>query len=217
MPTAAQRADRDRDRARTAISGSRKWAATRSAGSPPAASSRNLPCPRPQRAFGITVGPDDNLWFTEMSGNKIGRITTGGRRHRVPHPRPAASLMGSPRVRTATSGSRKTGNKIGADHHRRNHHRVRRPHGHSQPRDHVGSGRQHLVHRNERQQDRPAGVTSPPTSPPPPTAVGNGHQLRRIAAAARVAAVRCRYRPFPRPTMVRRSALSWRRRMPRPR
>ena len=26
--------------------------------------------------FGITAGPDGNLWFTESSGNKIGRITT---------------------------------------------------------------------------------------------------------------------------------------------
>ena len=28
--------------------------------------------------FRITLGPDGNLWFTEYSGNKIGRITTGG-------------------------------------------------------------------------------------------------------------------------------------------
>jgi streptogramin lyase/type II secretory pathway pseudopilin PulG len=28
--------------------------------------------------IGITVGPDGNLWFTEDTGNKIGRITTGG-------------------------------------------------------------------------------------------------------------------------------------------
>src|SRR5271165_790374 len=27
---------------------------------------------------GITAGPDGNLWFTEFSGNKIGRITPGG-------------------------------------------------------------------------------------------------------------------------------------------
>ncbi len=27
---------------------------------------------------GITAGPDGNLWFTENSGNKIGRITTAG-------------------------------------------------------------------------------------------------------------------------------------------
>ncbi len=26
--------------------------------------------------FGITAGPDGNLWFTESSGNKIWRITT---------------------------------------------------------------------------------------------------------------------------------------------
>jgi streptogramin lyase len=28
--------------------------------------------------FGIAAGPDGNLWFTEYSGNKIGRITTAG-------------------------------------------------------------------------------------------------------------------------------------------
>src|SRR5205807_545031 len=27
---------------------------------------------------GITVGPDGNLWFTETSTDKIGRITPGG-------------------------------------------------------------------------------------------------------------------------------------------
>jgi virginiamycin B lyase len=28
--------------------------------------------------FGITAGPDGNLWFADPGGNKIGRITTGG-------------------------------------------------------------------------------------------------------------------------------------------
>jgi streptogramin lyase len=28
--------------------------------------------------IGITTGPDGNLWFTAMSGNAIGRITTAG-------------------------------------------------------------------------------------------------------------------------------------------
>jgi len=27
--------------------------------------------------FGITAGPDGALWFTELVGNRIGRITTG--------------------------------------------------------------------------------------------------------------------------------------------
>ena len=27
---------------------------------------------------GITAGPDGNVWFTELDGNRIGRITTGG-------------------------------------------------------------------------------------------------------------------------------------------
>src|SRR5438046_8196889 len=28
--------------------------------------------------FGITAGPDGNLWFAESNSNKIGRITTAG-------------------------------------------------------------------------------------------------------------------------------------------
>jgi streptogramin lyase len=28
--------------------------------------------------LGIAAGPDGALWFTEQSGNRIGRITTGG-------------------------------------------------------------------------------------------------------------------------------------------
>src|SRR5229473_2973862 len=28
--------------------------------------------------FGITAGPDGNLWFTEFNGNNVGRITTAG-------------------------------------------------------------------------------------------------------------------------------------------
>ncbi|HEY7126250.1 MAG TPA: protein kinase [Ktedonobacterales bacterium] len=29
--------------------------------------------------YGITTGPDGNLWFTELEGNQIGRITPGGK------------------------------------------------------------------------------------------------------------------------------------------
>jgi virginiamycin B lyase len=28
--------------------------------------------------YGITSGPDGNLWFTEANGNKIGRLTSQG-------------------------------------------------------------------------------------------------------------------------------------------
>lgn len=35
---------------------------------------------------GITVGPDGALWFTELSGNKIGRITTAGSLTEFPVP-----------------------------------------------------------------------------------------------------------------------------------
>jgi virginiamycin B lyase len=33
----------------------------------------------PERGpYGIAAGPDGNLWFTENSGNRIGRITQNG-------------------------------------------------------------------------------------------------------------------------------------------
>src|SRR5260370_39577957 len=36
-----------------------------------------FPLPAPSSAtFGITLGPDGKVWFTESSGNNIGRITT---------------------------------------------------------------------------------------------------------------------------------------------
>jgi len=35
-----------------------------------------FPLPLPGEPFGITAGPDGNVWFTEAFGNKIGRITT---------------------------------------------------------------------------------------------------------------------------------------------
>jgi virginiamycin B lyase len=34
--------------------------------------------PAPDDSWGITTGPDGNLWFTEFSNNKIGRITPSG-------------------------------------------------------------------------------------------------------------------------------------------
>lgn len=37
---------------------------------------------------GITVGPDGNLWFTELHGNKIGRITPSGTITEYPLPTP---------------------------------------------------------------------------------------------------------------------------------
>src|SRR6266536_966035 len=41
--------------------------------------------------FGITAGPDGNLWFTETATNKIGRITTAGGITEVPLPATCAS------------------------------------------------------------------------------------------------------------------------------
>jgi len=45
-------------------------------GSPRAAQITEFPLPSPGSGpAGIAAGPDDNLWFTEQLGNKIGRIT----------------------------------------------------------------------------------------------------------------------------------------------
>jgi streptogramin lyase len=41
--------------------------------------------------YGITAGPDGNLWFTESPGNKIGRITTDGQIDEFPIPGTGAS------------------------------------------------------------------------------------------------------------------------------
>ena len=58
----------------------------------------------------IAAGPDGNLWFTEVDGDAIGRITPSGRRHGVRrrHRAAAASRSGSRPVPTATCGSPST-------------------------------------------------------------------------------------------------------------
>src|SRR5262249_5317872 len=43
---------------------------------------------------GITAGPDGNLWFTEYTGNKIGRINTGGAITEYPIPTADSVLSG---------------------------------------------------------------------------------------------------------------------------
>jgi len=40
---------------------------------------------------GIALGPDGNVWFTEMNGNKIGRITSGGTITEFDVPTPSSS------------------------------------------------------------------------------------------------------------------------------
>ena len=144
--------------------------------------------------IGITAGPDGDLWFTEYSGNKIGRITTAGviteypiqrpaqavrdrgwpGRRPVVHgvrgdkigrittagaspnflsQRPAPTRMGSRRGRTATCGSpSSTATRSGASRLRACHRVSHRP---GQPP--FGSrraGRQPVVHRVRREQDR---------------------------------------------------------------
>src|SRR5262245_56858922 len=44
--------------------------------------------------LGITAGPDGNLWFTENTGNKIGRITPTGTVHEFPVPTSGSNPWG---------------------------------------------------------------------------------------------------------------------------
>jgi hypothetical protein len=53
----------------------------------------------------ITAGPDGNLWFTETSGNNIGRITPAPKHKLTEFPTPTASPKASRRGPIATSGS----------------------------------------------------------------------------------------------------------------
>ncbi len=114
----------------TAPSGSRSTAATRSAGSRPRERSRSTPCPTSDsQPLGITAGPDGALWFTEVRGNKIGRITTSGTITRVrrshPEQQPPRTSRPGP---TAPSGSRSTGQQDRQDHDLGSDHGVRRSH-----------------------------------------------------------------------------------------
>jgi virginiamycin B lyase len=44
--------------------------------------------------YGITTGPDKNLWFTEQTGNKVGRVTTTGTFTEFPVPTAGGSPAG---------------------------------------------------------------------------------------------------------------------------
>lgn len=53
---------------------------------------KEFPIPTANSGSGfITIGPDDNLWFTEANANKFGRITHQG--HVVEFPVPTANSM----------------------------------------------------------------------------------------------------------------------------
>ena len=100
--------------ARTATSGSPNTVPTRSAGSRRPASSPSFRSPRPAAVpRGIAAGPDGNLWFTENSANKIGRITTAGVITEFPIPTAGSGPSVSRPARTATSGSPRPANQIG--------------------------------------------------------------------------------------------------------
>ena len=141
----------------TAISGSPSRTATRSAGSRPLGPSPSSPSPRPAVSpYGITAGPDGNLWFTEQAGNKIGRITPTGIVHRVrdPHGRqPADRDHDRPRRQPLVHRAGRQPDR--PDHAHRHRHRVRGPHrGQPTRRDHGRARRQPLVHREGGQPGR---------------------------------------------------------------
>ena len=124
---------------------------------------------------GITAGPDGNLWFTEVSGNKIGSINpTTHAIAEFPVPTAGPRPSGSRRARTATSGSpRSTATRSGRS--------TRSPDGITEtavptadlraPRDHGGSRRQPLVRRGDvarrSASSRRRSASSPRPSPRP--------------------------------------------------
>jgi len=71
--------------------GTHQTPAVRAHQTPPAGTITEFPLPTPGSQPGvITAGPDGNLWFTEVDGNKIGRITPGGRISEFPLPTPGS-------------------------------------------------------------------------------------------------------------------------------
>jgi streptogramin lyase len=65
-----------------------------------------FPIPTPNSGLrGITAGPDGALWFAEVDGNEIGRITTAGVITGFPLPTPNSALSASRRGQTARCGS----------------------------------------------------------------------------------------------------------------
>ena len=117
--------------------------------------SREFPIPSSPYPYGITAGPDGNLWFTGYFGNKIGRVTTAG------------AITEFPVYGHCPPGSRRgpdgnlwfteiSGNKIGRITTAGRHHRSSPiPTANSQPAgDHGRARREPLVHRVQRQQDR---------------------------------------------------------------
>ncbi|MHB8669065.1 MAG: virginiamycin B lyase family protein [Acidimicrobiales bacterium] len=63
------------------------------AAAPPSLSEFKVPTPSATPS-GITVGPDSNLWFTEVSGNKIGRMSPAGAFVEYPIPTPNSFPFG---------------------------------------------------------------------------------------------------------------------------
>ena len=74
---------------------------------------------------GIVAGPDGNLWFTESSGNRIGRITPAGVITEFPVPTAASEPFG---IAAGPDGNlwftERAGNQIGRITPARRHHRV---------------------------------------------------------------------------------------------
>ena len=93
--------------AATAPSGSPTATSAASSASRRAARSpRTRSPPRTPSRPTIVAGPDGALWFTEIHGNQIGRITTERQDHRVPDPDPRRlRRRTSPSAPTARSGS----------------------------------------------------------------------------------------------------------------
>ncbi len=107
------------------------------------------------RPVGITAGPDGNMWFTEWWGNNIGKITTSGKITEYPLPTPNAYPAD---ITLGPDGNlwftEYYGESIGKITPQGQITQYRLPHGGGPVWDHGWPGRQPLVHRVCRSQDR---------------------------------------------------------------
>ncbi len=106
--------------------------------------------------FAIAAGPDGALWFTEHVGNRIGRITTGGVLTEFIIPTANADPLG---LATGPDGNlwitEHFANKVARLTPTGTLTEYRVPTANAQPeRHHCGTGRQSVVHRDQRQPGR---------------------------------------------------------------
>ena len=140
---------------------------------------KEFPLPNPGSSPRIiALGSDGNMWFSEHTGNRMGRITPDGTITEFPIPTPNSMPRA---IALGADGNiwfgEFAGGKIGRITPQGDDHRVPDSDARQRPaRAAAGPGRQHLVLRVQRQQDRPhhaAGVITEFTLPRPNSGPGD--------------------------------------------